>query len=175
VEGVSAADHEHTVSPPELLTAQHEVSDFTSSEPTLDDWLKRRALKSQKSGAARTYVVTSENVIVGYYSLAVGCISRSVSVSRVRRNMPEPVPIMLLARLAIDNNWQGRGLGRSLLRDAVVRTIQAADIVGIRALLVHAISDDAKRFYQYFGFQPSVIESMTLMATLPDLRNALDV
>ena len=165
---------ERAVSPPELLTAQHDVSDFTSTEPTLDEWLKRRALKSQKSGAARTYVVTSENFVIGYYSLAVGSVTRSVSVSRVRRNMPDPIPVMLLARLAIDDSWQGRGLGRSLLRDAVLRAIQAADIVGIRALLVHAISDDAKRFYQYFGFQPSEIESMTLMATLADLRSALD-
>ena len=171
---MSATGDERAVSPPELLTAQHDVSDFTSTEPTLDKWLKRRALKSQKSGAARTYVVTSENFVIGYYSLAVGSVTRSVSVSRVRRNMPDPIPVMLLARLAIDDSWQGRGLGRSLLRDAVLRAIQAADIVGIRALLVHAISDDAKRFYQYFGFQPSEIESMTLMATLADLRSALD-
>ncbi len=171
---MSATGDERAVSPPELLTAQHDVSDFTSTEPTLDEWLKRRALKSQKSGAARTYVVTSENFVIGYYSLAVGSVTRSLSVSRVRRNMPDPIPVMLLARLAIDDSWQGRGLGRSLLRDAVLRAIQAADIVGIRALLVHAISDDAKRFYQYFGFQPSEIESMTLMATLADLRSALD-
>ena len=174
MEGLSATGDERAVSPPELLTAQHDVSDFTSTEPTLDEWLKRRALKSQKSGAARTYVVTSENFVIGYYSLAVGSVTRSLSVSRVRRNMPDPIPVMLLARLAIDDSWQGRGLGRSLLRDAVLRAIQAADIVGIRALLVHAISDDAKRFYQYFGFQPSEIESMTLMATLADLRSALD-
>ena len=171
---MSATGDERAVSPPELLTAQHDVSDFTSTEPTLDEWLKRRALKSQKSGAARTYVVTSENFVIGYYSLAVGSVTRSLSVSRVRRNMPDPIPVMLLARLAIDDSWQGRGLGRSLLRDAVLRAIQAADIVGIRALLVHAISDDAKRFYQYFDFQPSEIESMTLMATLADLRSALD-
>ena len=171
---MSATGDERAVSPPELLTAQHDVSDFTSTEPTLDEWLKRRALKSQKSGAARTYVVTSENFVIGYYSLAVGSVTRSLSVSRVRRNMPDPIPVMLLARLAIDDSWQGRGLGRSLLRDAVLRAIQAADIVGIRALLVHAISDDAKRFYQYFGFQPSEIESMTLMAPLADLRSALD-
>ena len=171
---MSATGDERAVSPPELLTAQHDVSDFTSTEPTLDEWLKRRALKSQKSGAARTYVVTSENFVIGYYSLAVGSVTRSLSVSRVRRNMPDPIPVMLLARLAIDDSWQGRGLGRSLLRDAVLRAIQAADIVGIRALLVHAISDDAKRFYQYFGFQSSEIESTTLMATLADLRSALD-
>ena len=117
--------------------------------------------------------MTAENLVVGYYSLAVGSIERSVTVGRVRRNMPDPVPVMLLARLAIDKNWQGRGLGRSLLRDAVFRTLQAAEIVGIRALLVHAISMEAKRFYQYFGFQPSEVETMTLMATLSALRDAL--
>lgn len=173
MEGLSAAGREAPVSPPELLAARHRVDDFESTEPALDEWLKRRALKSQKSGAARTYVVTSSDEVVGYYSLAVGSVSRNVSVSRVRRNMPEPVPIMLLARLAIDRRWHSRGLGRSLLRDAVLRTIQAADIVGIRALMVHAISDDAKRFYQYFGFRPSEVEPMTLMATLSDLRDAL--
>ena len=161
------------VNHPELLTARHEISKFESNEAALDDWLRRRALKSQKSGAARSYVVTAENRVVGYYSLAVGSIERGLTVGRVRRNMPDPVPIMLLARLAIDKNWQGRGLGRSLLRDAVFRTIQAAEIVGIRALLVHAISIEAKRFYQYFGFQLSEVETMTLMATLSDLRDAL--
>ena len=93
--GVSTADPDARGSPPELLTARHRVSDFESTEPALDDWLERRALKSQKSGAARTYVVTSNNDVIGYYSLAVGSVSRSVSISRVRRNMPEPVPIML--------------------------------------------------------------------------------
>ena len=173
MEGLSAAGPEPPVSPPELLAARHRISDFESTEPTLDDCLKRRALKSQKSGAARTYVVTSSDEVVGYYSLAVGSVSRNVSVTRVRRNMPEPVPIMLLARLAIDRRWHARGLGRSLLKDAALRTIQAADIVGIRALMVHAISDEAKRFYQYFGFKPSEVEPMTLMATLADLHDAL--
>lgn len=170
---MSEADDKGVTKPPELLTREHRLSAFSSTEPSLDDWLKRQALKSQESGAARTYVVAAENVVVGYYSLAVGSVSRRVSVSRVRRNMPDPIPVMLLARLAIDVHWQGRGLGRSLLRDAVLRTLQAADIVGIRALLVHAISEDAKRFYQYFGFRPSEIEDMTLMATLRDLRAAI--
>ena len=103
--------------------------------------------------------MTSNDEVVGYYSLAVGSVSRVVSVSRVRRNMLDSVPIMLLARLAIDRNWQGRGLGRSLLRDAVLRTIQAADIVGIRALLVHAISDEARRFCQFTEFWRALIAS----------------
>lgn len=172
---MTTSAEEKPIKPPELLTADHDLAGFESNEPTLDEWLKRRALKSQKSGAARTYVVTSDESVVGYYSLAVGSVSRAVSMGKVSRNMPEPIPVLLLARLAIDKAWQGRGLGRSLLRDAVLRAVQAAEIVGIRALLVHAISEDAKRFYRYFGFQPSTIEEMTLMATLPDLRNALDV
>lgn len=174
MEGLTTSTKEKPINPPKLLTADHDTAGFESNEPTLDDWLKRRAMKSQKSGAARTYVVTSDKKVIGYYSLAVGSVSRTVSIGKVSRNMPEPIPILLLARLAVDNAWHGRGLGRSLLRDAVLRALQAAEIVGIRALLVHAISEDAKRFYQYFGFQPSTIEAMTLMATLPDLRNALD-
>jgi len=170
---LTTTDRASSVSPPELLTSRHRVSDFESTEPTLDDWLQRRALKSQKSGAARTYVITSNDDVVGYYSLAVGSVRRNVSTGRVRRNMPEPIPIMLLARLAIDRRWHGRGLGRSVLRDPVLRTVQAAEIVGIRALIAHAISDEAKRFYQYFGFKPSGVEPMTLMATLADLRHAL--
>ena len=163
-----------TIGPPELLAAEHELSAFTSREPALDQWLKRRALKSQQSGAARTYVLATEKLrVIGYYSLVVGSVSRARAPGRVRRNMPDPVPIMLLARLAMDNDWQGQGLGCGLLQDAVHRTIQAADIAGIRAILVHAISMEAKRFYQYFGFRPSEVEDMTLMATLAELKQAL--
>lgn len=158
---------------PEPLTVRHDLSAFRSGEPALDDWLRHRAQKSQQSGAARTYVVASEHRVVGYYSLAVGAVGRAEVPGRVRRKMAEPVPVMLLARLAIEQSRQGRGLGRGLLKDAVLRTLQAADIAGIRAMLVHAISDDAKRFYQYFGFQASETKEMTLAAKLTDLQNAL--
>lgn len=146
---------------------------FDSGESALDTWLKRNALKSQSSGAARAYVITSGATVIGYYALAVGSVSRAEASGQVRRNMPDPVPVMLLARLAIDRRWQGRGLGAALLRDAVLRTLQAAEIAGIRALLVHAISTKAARFYRYFGFQPSSGCEMTLMATLPALVRAL--
>ena len=162
------------IAPPEPLTAQHEVVSFRSGEPSLDDWLKRRALRSQLSGSARTFVATADGRVVGYCSLAVGAIARDVAVSRVKRNMPDPIPAMLLARLAIDRSWQGCGLGSGLLKDAVYRILQAADLAGIRALLVHAISLEAKRFYQYFGFRASESEPMTLMATLQDLSKALE-
>jgi len=158
---------------PEKLTAEHDTSAFSSGEPSLDEWLKRRALKSQRSGAARTYVALADNRVIGYYCLAVGSVDRDEAVGRVRRNMPDPVPVMLLARLAVDSHWQGAGIGHGLLQDAIYRTRQAADIAGIRAMLVHAISEDAKRFYGYFGFRPSVVDDMTLMVTLDDLKHAL--
>jgi predicted N-acetyltransferase YhbS len=141
--------------------------------PVLDTWLKRKALKNQSSGAARTYVITSGQTVIGYYALAVGSVSRPEATGPVRRNMPDPIPVMLLARLAVDRRWQGRGLGAALLRDAVLRTLQAAEIVGIRAMLVHAISIEATRFYRYFGFQSSMATDMTLMAALSVLEQAL--
>ena len=111
--------------------------------------------------------------MVGYYALAVGSVTRDLAISRVKRNMPDPVPVMVLARLAVDFSWQGRGLGSGLLKDAVYRTLQAADIAGIRALMVHAISLDAKRFYQYFGFRALESQPMILMATLQDLAKSM--
>ncbi len=158
---------------PRPLSSNDDCSGFDSGESALDTWLRRNALKSQASGAARTYVVTSAQTVVGYYALAVGSVSRAEVPAPVRRNMPDPVPVMLLARLAVDRRWQGRGLGAALLRDAARRTLQAAEIGGIRALLVHAISAEAVRFYRYFGFQPAPDSEMTLMVTLAALERAL--
>lgn len=162
-----------TLTAPAPLTADHDTGSFDSGEAVLDAWLKRRALKNQREGASRTYVVCAEGRVVGYYALAVGAVAHRDAIGRVRRNMPDPVPVMILARLAVDRTFQGRGLGASLLRDAGLRTLQAADTAGIRALLVHAISEPAKRFYLYFGFKESPVDPMTLMATLNDLRTAL--
>ena len=162
-----------SLSPPKLFEEQHRYADFSSGEFVLDEWLKRRALKNQQEGAARTYVVCAENdQVVGYFSLAVGAISHAQAVGKIKRNMPDPIPIMLLARLAVDLQWQGRGLGYSMLQNAALRTLHAADIAGIRAMVVHAISLDAKQFYQHFGFRESASEPMTLMVTLRDLKEA---
>src|SRR3972149_1190429 len=114
------------VSAPEKLTAEHDVSAFKSGEPTLDDWLKRRALANQESGASRTYVVSAGKRVVGYYALANGAIAHSDATGRIRRNMPDPIPVMVLGRLAIDQQYQRRRLGANLLRDAILRTLQAA-------------------------------------------------
>lgn len=162
-----------SVSAPEHLTAQHHVSTFNSGVPELDTWLTRRALHNEASGASRTYVVSAEDRVVGYYALATGAVAQQQATSKVRRNMPEPVPVMVLARLAVDVAYQGRGLGSALLRDALLRTLNAASIAGIRAVLLHAISDDARRFYERAGFSASPVDPMTMMITLADVEKAL--
>ncbi len=158
---------------PEKLLAEHDLADFASGEPTLDDWLRRRALANEENGSSRTYVVCVGKRVVGYYSLAVGAVAHVGAPGRVKRNMPDPVPVMVLGRLAVDNNFQGRGIGSGLLRDAVLRTVQAAEIAGIRAILVHALSDAAKRFYQRHGFIASPIDPMTVMITVAEAVKTL--
>jgi GNAT superfamily N-acetyltransferase len=160
-------------SAPEHLRPDQELAAFDSGVPVLDDWLKRRALVNEELGAARTYVVTAGGRVVGYYALATGGVARAAVTGRVRRNMPDPVPVMVLGRLAVDRAYQGRGLGEGLLRDAVLRTLQAAQLGGIRAILVHAISEEAKRFYLRHGFVASPVDPMTLMITVADAENAL--
>ena len=158
---------------PERLAAEHDLASFDSGSPALDDWLRRRALPNQESGASRTYVIRAGQSVIGYYALAAGAIAQAEATGRTRRNMPDPVPVMVLGRLAVDARYQNRGLGRALLRDAILRTLQAADIAGIRAILVHAISEDAKRFYERCGFRPSPVDPMTLMITLRDAQQEL--
>jgi GNAT superfamily N-acetyltransferase len=155
------------------LTAAHELSAFDSGVPGLDAWLKKRALANEETGASRTYVVCAGGRVVGYYALATGGVAQAQALGRVRRNMPDPVPVMILGRLAVDRNWRGRNLGASLLRDAIVRTLQAAEIGGIRAILVDAISEDAKRFYERHGFRTSPVDPMLLMITVADAKKAL--
>jgi GNAT superfamily N-acetyltransferase len=162
------------IGPPQPLGVDHDVSAFSSGSLVLDDWLKRRALANQGSGALRTYVVSRDRLVIGYYSLAAGAVATHEATGRARRNMPNPIPVMILARLAVDREAQGRGLGRALLGDAIRRTLQAAAIAGIRAILVHAISAEAKAFYERAGFQPSPIDPMTLMITLQDVRRAAE-
>src|SRR5216684_3961890 len=115
-----------SLTPPEKLRDDHDLSRFQCGEPALDGWLRRRALQNEESGASRTYVVCKENRVVGYYALAVGAVTHEDASGRVRRNMPDPVPVMVLGRLAVDQTARGRDIGRGLLRDAILRTLQAA-------------------------------------------------
>jgi GNAT superfamily N-acetyltransferase len=158
---------------PVPLAATHHLHDFDSGVPSLDDWLKRRALTNQISGATRSFVVCDANQVLGYYALAASAIAVDAASGRFRRNMPDPVPVAVLARLAIAREQQGKGLGRALFQDAAHRVIQAADTIGIRGLLVHAISEQAREFYIQLGLAPSPLEPMTLMITLADLRTSL--
>jgi GNAT superfamily N-acetyltransferase len=162
-----------TIGPPQKLLPEHDLSEFDSGEPALDDWLRRRAAQNEASGASRTYVVCAGNRVVGYYSLAVGAVSREAAPGRLRRNQPDPLPVMVLGRLAVDQPFQGRGIGVGLLRDAVLRTVQAAEIAGIRGIVVHAISEGAKRFYEGYGFIPSPLDPMTVLITVAEAERIL--
>ena len=154
------------LSPPVLLTADDQLDGFACGVDSLDDWLKRRAYPNQVNGASRTYVVTEGKRVVGYYCLASGALELSDTPTSIRRNMPDPVPVAILGRLAVDKSSQGRGLGAALLQDAVVRTAQAGGILGIRGLLVHALSIEAKAFYEHHGFVASPAQPMTLILSL---------
>jgi GNAT superfamily N-acetyltransferase len=159
---------------PEPLASHHHLIDFASGVGVLDEWLRRRALANQASGASRTFVVCEANRVIGYYALASGGVSVATATGRFRRNMPDPIPVVILGRLAVDLTSQGRGLGRALFRDSAMRVMHAADAIGIRGILVHAISDEAKAFYLALGFEPSPIEAMTLLVTLSDLRKSVE-
>jgi GNAT superfamily N-acetyltransferase len=163
---------DQSLSAPEKLGADHDLSKFECGEPPLDDWLRRRALQNEESGASRTYVVCAGQRVVGYYALAVGAVAHAEAPGRVRRNMPDPVPVMIIGRLAVHKDFQGRKIGAALLRDAVLRTLQAADVAGIRAILVHAISEPARRFYENCGFIASPMDPMTLMITVAEAVKA---
>ena len=161
------------ISAPQPLADQHVVDAFDCGEPSLDDWLKRRATGNQTSGASRTYVVCVGDAVVGYYCLAAGALGHAEAPGALRRNRPDPIPVMALGRLAIHKDYHQSGLGTALLRDALTRTLQAAEIAGVAALLVHAISEDAKRFYRSRGFVESPVRPMTMSLILESARRAL--
>ena len=155
-----------TLQSPVPLADTHLLDDFDCGVASLNDWLKRRAVANQKNSASRTYVVTDGQKVIAYYCLSSGALALSHTPSPIRRNMPDPVPVAILGRLGVDTLWKGKGLGTALLQDAVLRTVQAAEIVGIRGIVVHAISEQARQFYEHYGFSPSPTQPMTLILSI---------
>ena len=161
---------------PTPLTGAHACNSFHSGKASLDDWLQRRALRNQSEGASRTYVVTERggDAVLAYYALAAGSVEPDAATGAVRRNMPSPVPVVVLARLAVDRRLQGQGIGKALLKDAVLRTVAAADVSGVRAMLIHALDAEAAAFYRRFGFAPAPMDDLTLMLPLKSLKALID-
>ena len=155
---------------PVLLHAQHQTEQFSCGVASLDAWLKRRALKNQIQGASRTYVACQGDRVLAYYAIASGAVTCNEATGRLRRNMPDPIPVVVLGRLGVDSSLHGQGVGRSLVRDAALRILQAADVIGIRGMTVQALSDDARLFYEHMGFEPSPLDPNLLMITLADLK-----
>jgi len=157
---------------PEPLDKRHRLEEFECGEPALDDWLHRYARQAQAAGSARVFVTTSEgDAVIGYYALAAASLDPQAAIARIRKGEAQrPVPVVLLARLAVDRSHQGRGVGRSLLQDAVLRCLQASESIGVRAMLVHAKHDAARAWYEKYGFEPSPTDPLHLMILIKDLR-----
>jgi GNAT superfamily N-acetyltransferase len=157
---------------PQPLAAHHTLTEFDCGQVALNTWLQRRAMANQSSGASRTFVVADpEHRVFGYYAIAAGAVSHADATTATRRNMPDPVPVMVLARLAVDVRTQGLKLGAGLLQDAVRRVLVVSENAGVRALLVHAIDERAKQFYEHYGFQVSPVHPMTLMLRLANSKS----
>jgi GNAT superfamily N-acetyltransferase len=160
------------ITAPELLTDQHNIQEFNCGKPSLDDWLKNTALKGQDEGGARTFVVTDTVTtrVVGYYCIASGSIEREQAPGKVRRNMPDPIPVILLGRLAVQSAYARQGLGRGMMKDCYLRVTKVSDVVGVRALLVHALDQESREYYLPQGFSESPLSPNALMLTVKDIR-----
>lgn len=161
------------LSAPEPLTREHVLDEFGCGVASLNTWLQRRAGANQISGASRTFVACEDGRVIGYYALASSAVAPAAATGRLRRNMPDPVPVLVLGRLAVAHSHHGRVIGRALFQDAARRVFHAAEAIGIRGMVVHALSDEAKAFYLNLGFDESALDPMTLMVTIADLRASL--
>ena len=164
-----------SLSPPSLLKADHKLDNFDCGNNSLNDWLKRYAMQNQRANSAKTFVVCNKDIVVGYYSLAVGSIEHELASRRTKKGLARhAIPVMILARLAVDLHYQGKKIGCGLLKDAVLRTLHASEHAGIRAIFVHAKDEKARKFYKHFGFDPSPIDSLKLMLLIKDARKTVD-
>jgi GNAT superfamily N-acetyltransferase len=154
---------------PELLADQHVIDSFDCGDEPLDEWLARRARRNQIEGASRTWVITDDTDVIAYYASSTAVVLRSESTKRAARNQPDPLPALLLSRLAVDQRWQGHGLGAALLKHFILKAVEVAQITGVRVLLVHAKNPEAAAFYTRYGFEPSPIDDLTLMLLMKDV------
>lgn len=158
---------------PEPLGPSHDIASFDCGVASLNNWLERRAAANQITGASRTFVICEGTKVAGYYALASSAVAPAAAPGRFRRNMPDPIPVVVLGRLAVATAHYGGGLGRALFQDAALRVIHAANAIGIRGMVVHALSEEARAFYLNLGMDESPLDPMTLMVTLADLRAAI--
>ncbi|MGB3221697.1 MAG: GNAT family N-acetyltransferase [Desulforhopalus sp.] len=156
------------ITAPEPILKTHSLDAFDCGNQTLNQWLKRQAMVNEMSGASRTFVICENSRVIGFYALATGSVRREEAPGKIKRRMPDPIPVLVLGRLAVELSWQNRGVGAGLLRDAVLRTLTVSKQAGIRALLVHALSEQARNFYLRYGFQESPLNHMTLLLNLMD-------
>jgi GNAT superfamily N-acetyltransferase len=162
------------LTPPGPITADHDLADFDSGELSLNEWLRRRAFKNHAAGASRCFVLCDGRTVIAYYSLSAGAISHEAAPKAMRRNMPDPLPILLLGRLAVDRRYHNQGVGQALLRDAMLRAVSVAGEAGVFAILVHALSSQARQFHRSRGFVESPLQPMTLFMTIETVRSILD-
>ncbi len=155
---------------PELLAAHHEVEGFDCGDEALNEWLRRRALRNQREGSSRTWVVTHGARLVAFYASSTAAVARVEATRRAARNQPEPVPAMLLGRLAVDRDHQGKGLAAALLKHFLLKALEVASLTGVRLVLVHAKDSRAASFYRHFGFESSPLDDLTLMLLINDIR-----
>ncbi len=159
----------------EKLSAEHDVKSFNCGKPTLNKFLTDYALQNQRSDSSTTYVAILHGTVIGYYSITVASVAHKDAPSRIVRGLPKyPIPVALLARLAVDKDKQGKGIGKGLLKDCLKRINAAADILGIRALLVHAKDDEAREWYEQFDFESSPTDQLHLFLMLKDIRKILN-
>ena len=159
---------------PQELTRKHRTADFACGKPALDEWLRRHALKSHDKGDTRVLVVCDASLrVLAYVAVCAASVKRKAAPGKVRRNAPNPIPMGLIARLAVTGEAKGRRIGPSLLREAILRIVNAGEHIGIRGILVHAMDEDAANFCRHMGFHPSPIDEMTLMVTIEEIRREL--
>lgn len=155
---------------PAPLNSSHTLDGFDCGDDALNEWLRHRALRNQREGSSRTWIVTSQSQVVAFYASSTAAITRVEATKRAARNQPDPLPAMLLGRLAVDQDHQGQGLAAALLKHFLLKALEVAELTGLRLVLVHAKNDQAASFYRHYQFEPSPIDDLTLIMLIKDIR-----